>query len=94
MEHRPGCENKDTQHNKNLQLGKVVHAFNSSVREIEARGSLGVRGQPGLYSEFLAKLGHIVSLVSKEEKQPHVAGQCLGVGTTRVKPLSAQEQGE
>ena len=29
-----------------------AHAFNPSTKEVEADGSLGVRGQPGLHSEF------------------------------------------
>lgn len=39
----------------------VTHAWNPSTQEAEAGGLLQVRGQPGLYNEFLATRGYIIS---------------------------------
>jgi hypothetical protein len=41
-----------------LLWAMVVHAFNPSTWEAEAGGSLWVRGQPGLQSEFQDSQGY------------------------------------
>lgn len=71
------CEgSEETHHNSSSRAWWVAHTFNTSVRETEASGSLQNWGQSGLHNEFLASQGYIVS---KETKQPHIVGQCLGV---------------
>lgn len=47
--------------------------------------------KPGLYNEFLAGQGYIVS---KETKQPQAVRQYLEVKTSRVKPRLPREQVE
>jgi hypothetical protein len=43
----------------------VVHAYNPSTQEVEARGSR-VQDQPGLTSKFEASMGYIMRLCLKK----------------------------
>ena len=55
----------------------VVHTFNPSTQEAEAGGSLGVRGQPGLQSEFQDSQGYIEK--SSLEKPPPSKKVIIGI---------------
>lgn len=46
-------------------INVVAHAFNSSLQEAEAGGSLWIRGQFGLNSEFQASQGYTISKRNK-----------------------------
>jgi hypothetical protein len=43
----------------------MAHAFNPSTQETEAGGSLRVRNQPGLHSEFQDSQGSVVNQTQK-----------------------------
>jgi hypothetical protein len=51
------------------ELGMVVHAYNSNIKEAEAERSC-ILHQPGLHSEFYASLGYIgtACLKTKQNK--------------------------
>jgi hypothetical protein len=50
-----------------MKDGVVANPFNPSVQEAEAGGSLRVRSQPGLHSEFQASQGYNSETVSENK---------------------------
>ena len=66
---------------KKSEPGVVTHACNPSTREAEAGGSVRVRDQPGLQSEFKASLSCIGRrcLKKTKKKQLRLAIQLSGL---------------
>lgn len=65
--------------NKETKTGLMTHACNPSTQEAEARGSLGIQGQPGLHRELQDSQGCTSRPRLKKSKQIKGAGRTQDV---------------